>query len=88
MDVAYDHIQEELLPQDEDQSETVQNSTTSLNSELQQAYETISKSAWGARLGGFFGTVRKQVGHRSHEVSMTALMSDENIQLTPTITSG
>ncbi|KAH8601130.1 BSD domain-containing protein [Bisporella sp. PMI_857] len=66
MDVAYDHIQEEALPQS--QGDTSQNkgkkpeaaSTNTLNSDFQEAYKAISSSPWGARLGGFFGNVVKQ----------------------------
>ncbi|MCJ1245330.1 hypothetical protein MMC30_002534 [Trapelia coarctata] len=61
MDSAYDHIQEEVLRQeppaaqpDDDQPEG------NLNTELQEAYKSFSASPWGARLGGFLGSVRKQ----------------------------
>lgn len=62
MDVAYDHIQEEVLSPDEaaereaDKNETQGN----LNTEFREVYNSFSASPWGARLGGFFGTVKKQ----------------------------
>jgi hypothetical protein len=62
MDFAYDHITEEALPEqhppDEKPKENIENT---LNSDFQEAYKAISSSPWGARLGGFFGTVVKQV---------------------------
>lgn len=63
MDIAYDHIQEESLPADA-QTSSPQNPSdrpnTDLNSEFQQAFKAVSASPWGARLGGFFATAKKQ----------------------------
>ncbi|TKA71742.1 hypothetical protein B0A49_04993 [Cryomyces minteri] len=59
MDVAYDHIQEEALSPDEP-SDKQDNNQRGLNSEFQEAFKAVSASPWGARLGGFFGTVKKQ----------------------------
>ena len=62
MDLAYDHIQESALSPDEtaeNGAKTAESST--LNSDFQEAYKAISSSPWGARLGGFFGSVVKQV---------------------------
>lgn len=63
MDLAYDHIQEEALPKDGEQSQTggAKPEASSLNTDLQDAYRALSNSPWGARIGGFFGTVVKQV---------------------------
>ena len=61
MDVAYDHIQEESFPEDKRQERKEEGEGNDVNSELQDAYKAISKSPWAARLGGFLGTVRKQV---------------------------
>lgn len=64
MDLAYDHIVEESLPKEEDgkkRSEGVEQTQNSLNAEIQDAYKAFSSSPWGARIGGFFGTVVKQV---------------------------
>lgn len=63
MDVAYDHIQEEALvpeaaPNGEESSRSQQ---PSLNNELAQAYKAISATPWGARIGAFVGSVKKQV---------------------------
>lgn len=61
MDLAYDHIQEEALaPEGPSQADDKKPETT-LNADFQEAYRAISSSPWGARLGGFFGSVVKQV---------------------------
>lgn len=72
MDVAYDHIQEEVLSTDRSSTPTPKDQTTSdattptgrpkqdLNTEFQETFRAFSSSPWGAKLGGFFGTVRKQ----------------------------
>ncbi|KAI9873616.1 MAG: hypothetical protein M1830_010799 [Pleopsidium flavum] len=61
MDVAYDHIQEEVLSPDEAaEKEAAQNGQGNLNTEFREAYNSFSASPWGARLGGFFGNVKKQ----------------------------
>lgn len=62
MDVAYDHIQEEILTPEESAkrtSDAAQKQST-LNAEFQEAYKTFSSTPWGARLGGFFSDVKKQ----------------------------
>lgn len=62
MDIAYDHIQEEVLSPDEIASKKSQDSTQkngNLNTEFKEAYKSFSSSPWGARLGGFFSDVRK-----------------------------
>jgi hypothetical protein len=66
MDSAYDHIQEESYPQDPTKQSaggdsTHQQTANNFNAEVQDAYKAISNSPWAARLGGFFGTVKKQV---------------------------
>ncbi|KAN0119982.1 BSD domain containing protein [Hyaloscypha variabilis] len=60
MDLAYDHIQEEALSPEEHADKQEQKPETTLNSDFQEAYKAISSSPWGARLGGFFGSVVKQ----------------------------
>ena len=62
MDVAYDHIQEEVLsPDDIAKKEAGEKQKDSnLNAEFQEAYKSFSSSPWGARLGGFFSDVKKQ----------------------------
>ncbi|MCJ1477832.1 hypothetical protein MMC13_006505 [Lambiella insularis] len=61
MDAAYDHIQEEVLRPDEATvQQAKQQPEGSLNTEFQEAYKSFSASPWGAKLGGFFGSVRKQ----------------------------
>lgn len=61
MDIAYDQIQEEALsPKDQEEREKQQGGS-SLNTEFQEAFKAVSSSPWGAKLGGFFGQVKKQV---------------------------
>ena len=67
METAYDHIQEEVLKTDEKGRPAASPAPSAdappeanLNTELQDAYRTFSSSAWGVRLGGFLGTVRRQ----------------------------
>jgi hypothetical protein len=66
MDSAYDHIQEESYPAKQQTAgdSTHQETATNFNAEIQDAYKAISSSPWAARLGGFLGTVKKQVGCR------------------------
>lgn len=59
MDVAYDHIQEETLSPDE-AAERSGEPINNLNTEFQEAFKAVSASPWGAKLGGFFGQVKKQ----------------------------
>ncbi|KAK4994076.1 hypothetical protein LTR66_005823 [Elasticomyces elasticus] len=59
MDVAYDHIQEEVLSPDK-AIDSHSKQSGGLNSEFQEAFKAVSSSPWGARLGGFFGQVKKQ----------------------------
>ena len=64
MDSAYDHIQEESYPHDPTKqggASTANETANNFNSEIQDAYKAISSSPWAARLGGFLGTVKKQV---------------------------
>lgn len=61
MDVAYDHIQEEVLSaEDAAKKEDAKRKEGSLNTEFKEAYKSFSASPWGARLGGFFNDVKKQ----------------------------
>ncbi|KAF2149312.1 hypothetical protein K461DRAFT_212157, partial [Myriangium duriaei CBS 260.36] len=59
MDVAYDHIQEETLPADEE-ADPNKKPSGGLNEEFQEAFKAVSSSPWGARLGGFFGQLKTQ----------------------------
>lgn len=64
MDLAYDHIQEEAYIKNTDEpgeSSKQEDAQTSLNSDIQEAYKAFSASPWGAKIGGFFGNVIKQV---------------------------
>ena len=61
MDLAYDHIQEEALQQEDSEKGEQKKPESTLNDDFQEAYRAISSSPWGAKLGGFFGSVVKQV---------------------------
>lgn len=63
MDVAYDHIQEENFPDDEEGQPHEPKAQRSLSGEFQDAYKAFSQSQLGAKLGGLWGTVKKQVLH-------------------------
>lgn len=66
MDVAYDQIQEETLVADDAISKSIPSQNAGgLNTEFREAYQVISATPWGAKLGGFFGSVRKQVSYRT-----------------------
>ncbi|MDI1489579.1 MAG: hypothetical protein OHK93_000776 [Ramalina farinacea] len=66
MDIAYDHIQEEVLTPEQQQaakqnpSSDTNNPPSNLNSEFREAYTAFSASPWGAKLGGFFSDVSKK----------------------------
>lgn len=70
MDIAYDHIQESNFPEEHSDSQQPGDKKPapqpSLNEDFQDAYRAFSSSPWGARIGGFFGTVVKQVGDLRH----------------------
>lgn len=65
MDSAYDHIQQQTYPEDGPKQDadngSAQPQPSNINAEFQDAYKAISSSPWAARIGGFFGTVKKQV---------------------------
>lgn len=66
MDAVYDHIQENSYPKvnEEEKKEgqaADKKEQPSLNEDFQEAYKAFSASPWGSRIGGFLGTVVKQV---------------------------
>lgn len=67
MDVAVDHIQEEALSPEletadnKEEDKRPRAASNDLGTEFKEAYQAISSTAWGSRLGGFFGQVKKQV---------------------------
>lgn len=71
MDVAYDHVQEETYPSDEESASKETKKNTTLNTEFQEAFKAVSSSPWGAKLGGFFGQVKKQVCGPYHAAKRT-----------------
>lgn len=64
MDIAYDHIQEEILTSNKDENSpsgsVAQETSTNLNTELQETFRAFSASPWGTRIGGLWDNVRKQ----------------------------
>lgn len=79
MDTAYDHVQQESYPeaktpQPEDSS---RQETANINTEIQDAYKAISSSPWAARLGGFLGSVKKQV--RQQQPTVSFVISPTNV---------
>jgi len=62
MDVAYDHVQEEALSPSEASSQQQQSEHTAanLNTDLQQAFQAVTASPWGSKLGGWFSQARQQ----------------------------
>ncbi|KAK1832400.1 BSD domain-containing protein 1-B [Podospora conica] len=86
MDIAYDHLQESFTEETTTQPNRASSSTDStqpaqpatLNAEIQDAYRAISNSPWGARIGGFFGSVVKQGEsvYREAQQELTAVGQD------------
>ncbi|KAK4549473.1 hypothetical protein LTR36_006470 [Oleoguttula mirabilis] len=62
MDVAYDHVQEEALSPSEEHQQRAQSEEggANLNAEFQQAFQAVSASPWGTKLGGWFSQAKKQ----------------------------
>ena len=67
MDVAYDHIQEEIFATDSKSGEAPQDNASTaeppnhdLSAEFQETFRAFSSSTWGVRIGDFIGNVRKQ----------------------------
>ncbi|TKA77899.1 hypothetical protein B0A55_03343 [Friedmanniomyces simplex] len=62
MDIAYDHVQKEALSPSEEHAQRAiaEETSTNLNADLQQAFQAVSSSPWGSRLGGWFSQARKQ----------------------------
>lgn len=69
MDNTYDHIHEEVAspgaaeatPGAEQGETRPRAQSQDLGTEFKEAYQAISSTVWGAKLGGFFGQVKKQV---------------------------
>ncbi|KAF1981525.1 BSD domain protein [Aulographum hederae CBS 113979] len=57
---AYDHIQEEQYPDDVEKKEGDAKRESTLNTEFQETFKAFSNSPWGTKLGGLWGTVKKQ----------------------------
>jgi hypothetical protein len=61
MDAAYDHIQEENFPKEEDVKKSEDASSPTLNAEFHEAWGAVTNSPWASRLGGLWGSVKKAV---------------------------
>ncbi|KAI4166833.1 MAG: hypothetical protein LQ343_007711 [Gyalolechia ehrenbergii] len=81
MDVAYDHIQEEVLSPDETakKEEDSKAKQQNLNSELHEAYKSLSASPWAAKLGGFFSDVKRQGESYYKEAQQEASTTGEEV---------
>ncbi|KAL8964529.1 MAG: hypothetical protein Q9197_006892 [Variospora fuerteventurae] len=81
MDVAYDHIQEEVLSPDDaaKKEEDSQRTQSNLNNDFQEAYKSFSASPWGAKLGGFFSDVKKQGESYYKEAQQEASTTGEEV---------
>lgn len=90
MDVAYDHVQEESYPDhaktakpsdegssSDNTSNTQASKAPDLNTEFQEAFKAVQASPWGAKLGGWFGQVRKQGENLYSEASKEASAASE-----------
>jgi hypothetical protein len=62
MDIAYDHIQEEILTSNKEEggASNTSNPNTNLNTEFQETFRAFSASPWGTKIGGLWDNVRKQ----------------------------
>lgn len=63
MDIAYDHIQEEILSSNKNEGHSesqAEKPNINLNTELQETFRAFSASSWGTRIGGLWDNVRKQ----------------------------
>lgn len=61
MDVAYDHITEESLPDTTKSDEgNDAHPKSNVNDEFQEAFKAVSASPWGMKLGGWISQARKQ----------------------------
>ena len=75
MDVAYDAVQKESYPEDESQTDDAQHKrdrSESVNTEFRDAYNAFSNSSWGATVGGWWGSAKKQ-GQSYYEVAQKEL---------------
>lgn len=61
MDYAIQEEFEALSATNPPESQESPADQSTLNKDFQEAYKAISSSPWGAKLGGFFGSVVKQV---------------------------
>ncbi|EJT80860.1 hypothetical protein GGTG_00853 [Gaeumannomyces tritici R3-111a-1] len=69
MDLAYDQILEKSVSKENETTpwasgeKKPEDEEPTLSAEVQDAYRAFSSSPWGARIGGFIGTVAKQGGN-------------------------
>ncbi|KAK7753891.1 hypothetical protein SLS62_004257 [Diatrype stigma] len=83
MDLAYDNIAKESLPDDAERSSSSSSEkkpepSSTLNEDIQEAYRAFSSSPWGTWLGGQVGKVVKQGGevYREAQQEVTSLGVD------------
>lgn len=74
MDLAYDHLQDESYGRDTPKPGEQPQNQSSLNNDIQDAYKAFSATPWGAKIGGFFGNVVKQVWNGTPAVISSAYL--------------
>ena len=78
METAYDHINEDVLsPEDAQKQAAAKEQEGTLGGDLQDAYKTFSATPWGASIGGFLGSVRKQGESYIQEARNEASLASE-----------
>lgn len=77
MEGVYDHIQEEAYPREDEKVE--KEPEGNLGQDLQETYRSFAASPWGARIGGFLGTVRKQGESVINEARHEAVQASEDV---------
>ena len=62
MDLAFNHLEDSYVrePASDDPAKAGQPPASTLTEDIQETYKAFSASPWGAKIGGFLGTVRKQ----------------------------
>ena len=61
MDFANDYIPQDGYKEESSNGGDAAKPKPTLESDLQDAYKAFSNSPWGSRIGGFLGSVAKQV---------------------------
>jgi len=76
MEGVYDHVQEEQIKAQRGKGSEEEEPGT-LTTDLQETYKSFTASPWGAKLGGFWGTVRDQSESYINEAKKEASLARE-----------